>query len=325
MAPLLEVCNLHTRFRTREATAMAVDGVSFSVEAGKTLGLVGESGCGKSVTALSILRLVPEPHGEIAGGKILLQGRELLALTEREMRHVRGARISMIFQEPMTSLNPTHTAGAQVAEVYRLHRGMGRREASQAAVEMLARVQIPDAPRRARQYPHEMSGGMRQRVMIAMALACGPDLLIADEPTTALDVTIQAQILELMRRLQEEMGTAVLIISHDLGVIAETADEVAVMYAGMIAERASATALFARPLHPYTRALLRSIPQLDRVSLGRKIQAIPGQPPNPARYPQGCRFHPRCPFMTPDCQAAVPALEEIEPGHHVRCIYPQRD
>jgi len=322
-APLLEVRGLRTYFRSRGTLARAVDGVDFSVTARRTLGLVGESGCGKSVTALSIIRLIPNPPGEIVSGEIWYRGRNLLALPESEMRKARGNEIAMIFQEPMTSLNPVYTAGEQIAEVYRLHRGMNRREAFDAAVEMLRRVRIPDPDRRAREYPHQFSGGMRQRVMIAMALACNPGLLIADEPTTALDVTIQAQILTLMDQLQEEFGSAILMITHDLGVIAETADEVAVMYAGMIVESAPVEAIFEDPRHPYTRALLRSIPRLDRIQIGQEIDAIEGTVPDPANYPEGCRFHPRCPYRAPECIAAIPELEELAPGHRTRCIHPQ--
>jgi oligopeptide/dipeptide ABC transporter ATP-binding protein len=304
--------------------ARAVDGVSFSLDKGRALGLVGESGCGKSVTSLSIMRLIPDPPGEIVGGEIWFKGRDLLTLSESQMRAVRGAEIAMIFQEPMTSLNPVYTVGDQIAEVYRLHRRMNRRDSFDAAIEMLRRVRIPDPERRAREYPHQMSGGMRQRVMIAMALACDPDLLIADEPTTALDVTIQSQILVLMDQLQEEFGSAILMITHDLGVIAETADDVAVMYAGMIVESASAEELFADPRHPYTRGLLRSIPRLDRVQLRRKIHPISGTVPDPSAHPEGCRFHPRCPYCTPECVVAIPALEELRPGHSARCIHPQK-
>ncbi|MCL5269379.1 MAG: ABC transporter ATP-binding protein [bacterium] len=318
---LLDVRDLQTWFVTREATTRAVDGVSFSITKGRTLGMVGESGCGKSVTALSILRLVPQPPGRIVGGRIVYKGRNLLDLTEKEMRHIRGEQISMIFQEPMTSLNPVFTVGSQVAEVYRVHRAMSRREAFDAAVAMLARVRIPDAARRAREYPHQMSGGMRQRVMIAMALACNPDLLIADEPTTALDVTVQAQILNLMDELQAEFGSSIMIITHDLGVVAETSDDVAVMYAGQIAEMAPTDKLFAAPRHPYTQGLMRSVPRLDWVEARRALQPIPGAVPDPAHYPPACRFHPRCPYATGECRTVAPQLEPADtPDHLVRCL-----
>ena len=323
-APLLEVRDLRTYFHARGVEARAVDGVSFAIQPGRTLGLVGESGCGKSVTSLSVMGLIPTPPGEIVSGEILYKGRDLLTCSEREMREVRGNEIAMIFQEPMTSLNPVYTAGEQIAEVYRLHRNMSRRDAHDAAVEMLRRVRIPNPEGRAREYPHQMSGGMRQRVMIAMALACDPDLLIADEPTTALDVTIQAQILVLMDQLQEEFGSSILMITHDLGVIAETADEVAVMYAGMIAESSTATNIFEDPRHPYTRGLLRSIPRLERETLDQRIQSIPGVVPDPAHHPAGCRFHPRCPFATPECSQSTPDLEELSDGHMVRCFHPQQ-
>ena len=321
--PLLDVRDLQTAFVRGDSVSRPVDGVSFAIRPGQTFGLVGESGCGKSMTALSLLRLVPEPFGRIVGGQAMFEGHDLAAKTERQMRAIRGARIAMIFQEPMTSLNPVHTAGAQIAEVYRLHQNMSRRQALEGAVEMLRRVRIPDPERRLREYPHQMSGGMRQRIMIAMALACNPALLIADEPTTALDVTIQAQILALMRDLQRDLGTSILIISHDLGVIAEMADHVAVMYAGKIVESATVDSLFAEPRHPYTRGLLRSIPRLSRTSLGRKIEPVPGAPPDPGHYPAGCRFHPRCPFVVPACVEAVPDLRELTPGHLVRCLRPQ--
>ena len=317
---LLEVRDLRTWFITREVTRRAVDGVSFSMRAGETLGLVGESGCGKSVTSLSIMRLIAEPPGKIMGGEIVYKGRDLLQLKEREMRTLRGAEISMIFQEPMTSLNPVFSVGSQVAEVFRVHRGMNRRESFAEAVRMLETVRIPDAARRAKEYPHQMSGGMRQRVMIAMALACNPDLLIADEPTTALDVTVQAQILRLMQKLREEFGSSILMITHDLGVIAETSDAVAVMYAGLVVEMARTAQLFARPSHPYTLGLMKSVPRIEQIRSGRALEPIPGSVPDPARFPAGCRFHPRCPFAKAACVQAIPALEEVEPGHSVRCI-----
>ncbi|MCX8035536.1 MAG: ABC transporter ATP-binding protein [Candidatus Sumerlaeia bacterium] len=317
---LLSVRNLQTVFRTSDGVARAVDGVTFTVRRGSTLGMVGESGCGKSVTALSILRLIPDPPGRIEGGEIVFDNRDLVALSEREMRKIRGNRISMIFQEPMTSLNPVFTVGSQIAEVFRIHRNMGRREAFDAAVEMLERVRIPNARQRAREYPHQMSGGMRQRVMIAMALACHPALLIADEPTTALDVTVQAQILNLMNDLQEQYKSSILIITHDLGVIAEMAEEVVVMYAGMIVEHAAAEALFSQPAHPYTRALFRSIPRLDDIRRGQKLESIEGTVPSPLAFPAGCRFHPRCKFAIPECREGIPPMVEAAPGHEARCI-----
>jgi len=317
---LLAVRDLRTCFHTSDGDAYAVDGVSFAVRRGATMGMVGESGCGKSVTALSILRLIPDPPGRIEEGEIVFEGRNLLALREPDMRRIRGNRISMIFQEPMTSLNPVFTVGSQIAEVFRVHRKMGRRAAFAAAVEMLDRVRIPNASQRAREYPHQMSGGMRQRVMIAMALACHPALLIADEPTTALDVTVQAQILNLMNDLQEQYQSSILIITHDLGVIAEVAEEVVVMYAGMIVEHAPVEELFHRPSHPYTRALFRSIPRLDDIRRGQKLESIQGTVPSPLAYPQGCRFHPRCKYMIPKCREAVPEMRAVSPGHEARCI-----
>ena len=316
--PLLRIEGLQTHFITRDSIRRAVDGVDLNLERGKVLGVVGESGCGKSVTALSIMRLVASPPGRIVGGRILYKGRDLLGLSEKQMRRVRGAEISMIFQEPMTSLNPVFSVGAQVAEVFRVHRRMSRREALERAVDMLRQVHIPDPARRAREYPHQMSGGMRQRVMIAMALACNPDLLIADEPTTALDVTVQAQILRLMNELQESFGSSIMMITHDLGVVAETSDDVAVMYGGLIVEQAPTARLFERPLHPYTQGLMRSVPRLDWVTERKPIHPIPGSVPDPARFPEGCRFHPRCQFATGDCLRDQ-ALVEAEPGHLARC------
>ena len=317
-APLLEVHDLHTHFITRQAVGRAVDGVSFRMHRGRTLGMVGESGCGKSVTALSILRLISSPPGRIVGGRIRFKGVDLLDLSERDMRRMRGEQISMIFQEPMTSLNPVFTIGSQVAEVFRIHRRLSRRAAMDEAVAMFERVRIPDAARRAGEYPHQMSGGLRQRVMIAMALSCNPDLLIADEPTTALDVTVQAQILTLMEELQSEFGTAIMMITHDLGVIAETSDDVAVTYAGQIVEMAPTTALFKQPLHPYTGGLMRSVPRIEWVKEGRPIHPIEGSVPDPTDFPQGCRFRPRCGFAAEGCEKDQ-ALNEIETDHWVRC------
>ncbi|NCA11097.1 ABC transporter ATP-binding protein [bacterium] len=320
--PLLEIRDLVTAFHTPAGRVPAVDGVSLSIERGKTLGLVGESGCGKSVTAMSILRLVAAP-GRIESGRILLErdGRtdDLVRLSEPELRRVRGGRIGMIFQEPMTSLNPVFTIGDQIAEAVRLHRDVNPAAARARALEMLRLVRMADPERRLDEYPHQLSGGMRQRVMIAMALACEPDLVIADEPTTALDVTIQAQILELLADLRTRLGTAILLITHDLGVVAETCDDVAVMYAGKIVERAPAAELFADPRHPYTIGLLAARPGGRHAG---PLKTIPGMVPAPQDFPTGCRFHPRCAFARiPECAAAAAALQEISPGHFVRCPY----
>jgi peptide/nickel transport system ATP-binding protein len=309
--PLLEIRGLKTRFSTEEGQFLAADDVSFSVQPGQTLGLVGESGCGKSVTALSILRLVPQPHGEIVGGDIRFRGQSLLALSESEMRAVRGNKISMVFQEPMTSLNPVFTVGEQIAEAVRLHQGLDRRAARQRAIEMLGKVGIAAPAERVDAYPHQLSGGMRQRVMIAIALACNPDLLIADEPTTALDVTIQAQILELIRSLQRERQMAVLLITHDLGVVAETCDAVVVMYAGKVVEHAPVREFFARPAHPYSAGLLRCMPTLEEAAQGkqRPLRAIPGAVPSLGDLPAGCRFRARCDRPVEVCARIDPALE----------------
>jgi peptide/nickel transport system ATP-binding protein len=328
VAPLLAVEDLVTEFRTEAGTLRAVDGVSFAIPRGKTTGVVGESGCGKSVTALSILRLIPDPPGRIAGGSVRYDGQDLLALDERALRDVRGNKISMIFQEPMTSLNPVYTTGEQVAEAVRLHRRASRREAMDRAVEMFQLVGIPSPGERVKAYPHQMSGGMRQRVMIAMALACHPDLLIADEPTTALDVTIQAQILDLLSRLQRELGMSILLITHDLGVVAETCEEVIVMYAGRIVEQAHARDLFdkgAGPRHHYTAGLLRSIPSLAHAR-GR-LQEIPGMVPAIGKLPVGCKFQDRCPAVQARCREAEPPLAPATPddeirGRKVRCHFP---
>ena len=320
---LLEVDNLQTHFRTPDGVNRAVDGISFAVEARETVAIVGESGCGKSVTANSILRLVPQPPGRI-GGAIRFQGRDLLKLNERAMREVRGNDISMIFQEPMTSLNPAHSVGHQIAEAVRLHRKVDRAAAWRRAVEMLSLVEIPEARRRAESYPHQLSGGTRQRVMIAMALACRPALLIADEPTTALDVTVQAQILELMRRLQREIGMGILFITHNLGLVAEIADRVEVMYGGRVVEQADVDSLFAAPRHPYTQGLLASLPVVDhalRRQEGRqRLKAIPGSVVDPRRPPPGCAFAPRCDLALEACRAAVPAMEAISRQQSSRCI-----
>jgi peptide/nickel transport system ATP-binding protein/oligopeptide transport system ATP-binding protein len=297
--------------------ARAIDGVSFRIDRGEVLGLVGESGCGKSMTALCIMRLVPSP-GRITAGRIVFDGADLLTLPEPAMRAVRGARIGMIFQEPMTALNPVLTAGYQIAEALLIHRAISRRQAWQRAVELLGEVGIPDAASRARDYPHQLSGGMRQRVMIAMAIACEPDLLIADEPTTALDVTIQAEILDLLRELRARRGMGLLLITHDLGVVAEQADRVAIMYAGRIVEEAPTPELFANPLHPYTRALLRSMPTLG--AHRERLETIPGNVPDITRRPSGCSFRDRCPLVIPDCAVAPPPLESKRPGHTAACI-----
>jgi len=318
MANLIEVKNLTTSFFTADGEVRAVDGVSFEIEEGKTLGLVGESGCGKSVTALSILRLIPSPPGKIVGGQVLLRGRNLLELNRKEMRKMRGNEISMVFQEPMTSLNPVFTIGNQIAEAIRLHQGLGRRETREKVIEMLRLVKIADPEARISDYPHQLSGGMRQRVMIAMALSCNPSLLIADEPTTALDVTIQAQILELMKELQERLGMALLLITHDLGVVAEQAHEVAIMYAGKVVERALPKDIFSRPLHPYTVGLLASVPGI-RGEKKKRLDAIPGVVPSPLELPGGCRFRDRCPKAGGICAGAEPELVEKQKGHWVAC------
>lgn len=317
MSALLEVRNLQTRFAIEGGEFPAVDGVSFSLEAGRTLGLVGESGCGKSVTALSIMGLVPQPPGRIAAGEILFEGRDLLKLEPAPMRALRGDRIAMIFQEPMSSLNPAFTIGEQIAEVLLRHKKIDKAEAKGRAIEMLRKVRMPSPERRYDDYPHRLSGGMRQRAMIAMALACTPKLLICDEPTTALDVTIQAQILDLMRTLREETGTAIILITHDLGVVAELADEVAVMYAGCIVERSPVAKLFAEPQHPYTIGLLGSIPKLH-VEQAR-LASIEGQVPNPLARRRGCRFEPRCPFALERCRRDDPGLSEITHSHEAAC------
>ena len=319
---LLEVESLQTHFRTPDGVNRAVDGVSFKVEAGETLAIVGESGCGKSVTAMSVLRLIPEPPGRIVGA-IRFGGRDLLALSESEMRDIRGNDISMVFQEPMTSLNPVLTIGRQITETVILHEKVSRAEGAKRALEMLRLVNIPEPERRLAQYPHELSGGMRQRVMIAMALACNPKLLIADEPTTALDVTVQAQILDLMRQLKSRLGSAIILITHDLGVVAEMAERVIVMYAGRKVEEAGVRSLFARPRHPYTRALLASIPRLnapDRKPGERvRLAEIPGIVPSLKQQMQGCLFAPRCPAASDLCRTAMPAFAEKAPGHFAAC------
>jgi oligopeptide/dipeptide ABC transporter ATP-binding protein len=316
-APLLEVRDLKTYFKTEGGLFRAVDGVSFQVRRGRTLGIVGESGCGKSVTSLSIMGLVPQPPGIKAGGEILFEGEDLLKKRPAELRRVRGGAISMIFQEPMTSLNPVFTVGDQIVEAISAHLRLGAADARERAIAMLRQVRIPSPERRIDDYPHQMSGGMRQRVMIAMALACGPKLLIADEPTTALDVTIQAQILDLMRTLRDETGTSIILITHDLGVIAELADEVVVMYAGKIVESAPVRQLFADPQHPYTIGLMGSIPKLEEERT--RLSSIEGTVPAPFALPEGCRFNPRCPFADDRCRREEPPLRTLAEGHAVAC------
>ncbi|KAB2920703.1 MAG: ABC transporter ATP-binding protein [Hyphomicrobiaceae bacterium] len=321
-APLLEIDDLKTYFFTRDGIVRAVDGVSFSVFPGETLAVVGESGCGKSVTSLSMMRLIASPPGRIVAGEIRLAGRNLLTLSERQMRAIRGNEISMIFQEPMTSLNPVLTIGRQIAETLVLHQHLDRSAAEARAVQMLRLVGIPEPEQRIRQYPHELSGGMRQRVMIAMALACNPKVLIADEPTTALDVTVQAQILDLMRQLKAKTGSAIVLITHDLGVVAEMAQRVVVMYAGRKVEEAPVEALFAKPRHPYTRALLGSVPRLRSSLAGNapaRLAEIPGMVPSLKEAIPGCIFAPRCAHATEHCRAEYPPLETKAAGHSVAC------
>jgi oligopeptide/dipeptide ABC transporter ATP-binding protein len=315
---LLEVRNLRTSFLTGAGVVRAVDGVSWDIEQGETVALVGESGCGKSVSALSVMRLIAPPAGRIEGGEILYKGRDLLKLSEEEMRHVRGREIAMIFQEPMTSLNPVLSIGRQLGEGLEIHSGMNKVQARARAVELLGMVGISDASRRLDQYPHHFSGGMRQRMMIAMALACNPSLILADEPTTALDVTIQAQILELMRDLSRRLGVAMLIITHNLGVVARYADRVNVMYAGRIIEKAAAQELYANPRHPYTLGLLRSVPRLDEPRRAR-LDPIEGQPPDLTQLPAGCAFAPRCAYQVARCQTEAPGLQEVGAAHASAC------
>ena len=321
MSHLLEVKNLQTHFQTRAGLVRAVDGVSFHLDRGELLGLVGESGCGKSITALSVMRLIASP-GKIVGGEIIFDGENLLAATEDRMREIRGDDIAMIFQDPMTSLNPVYTVGEQIAEALRLHRKLSRKEARQATIEAMKEVSIPDPARRVDDYPHQLSGGMRQRVMIAMALACDPMLLIADEPTTALDVTIQAQILELLNELRQTRDLAVLLITHDLGVVAEVADRVAVMYTGRIVEESPVEELFARPKMPYTEGLLRSVPKLtaDHVGKVQRLETIEGVVPSPTALPTGCHFAPRCTYRMPRCTEGEIPLYDLEGGVRVRCV-----
>ena len=325
----LDVKDLQTWFYTRQGIVKAVDGVSFNLRKGETLGIVGESGCGKSITALSVMRLVPDPPGRIIGGRVTLDGRDLLDLDEAEMRLVRGNDISMIFQEPMTSLNPVLTIGYQIAEALILHRDMSRTEALSRAVEMLDMMRIPEPAQRAREYPHQLSGGMRQRAMIAMALACNPKVLIADEPTTALDVTIQAQILDLIVRLQQELGTAVILITHDLGVVAETTQRIIVMYAGRKVEEADVVPLFSNPMHPYTHGLMASVPRLaimsgEDAAAAERLEEIPGIVPPLNDLPPGCAFAPRCRFADDRCRAEYPPYLEKQPGHWAACWHSER-
>lgn len=314
---IIKVDNLQTSFYTDKGEVKAVDGVSFEIPSGKTLGIVGESGSGKSITSLSVMRLIQDP-GKIKGGQILFNGENLLDKSEAQMRRIRGNQISMIFQEPMTSLNPVFTVGDQIAEAYMIHEGKSKKEALRKALDMLKLVGIPSPEQRLKQYPHELSGGMRQRVMIAIALACNPELLIADEPTTALDVTIQAQILRLINNLQEELGMSVMLITHDLGVVAETCDYVAVMYAGKVVEYADVETLFESPKHPYTIGLLKSLPRHDIDQEG-ELEVIKGMVPTPDNLPKGCRFAPRCPFASDICADRLPELDELEDNSQVRC------
>ena len=321
---MLEVKNLHTYFKTRKGIVKAVNDVSYVLEPGKTVGIVGESGSGKSVSAMSILQLL-DGNGYIAEGEVIFEGRDLTKLSQQEMYEIRGNKISVIFQEPMTSLNPVFTIKKQLSEPFMIHQGMDKKEAESKALEMLAAVQIPNPEAVLRQYPHQLSGGMRQRVMIAMALACRPKILIADEPTTALDVTIQAQILRLMNDLQRDNGTAIIFITHDLGVINEMADDVVVMYCGQVVEKTSAKVIFTDcpTSHPYTEGLMHSIPRMDNIT--HKLEPIPGAVPHPLALPKGCKFAPRCKYATQKCLEQEPALEEVTPGQMIRCHYPQKE
>ena len=318
---LLEIRGLKTHFKTDDGWLHAVDGVDMAIEAGETLGVVGESGCGKSVTAKTVLKLIDMPPGKIVAGQVLWRGRDLVPMSDDKMRQIRAKDIAIIFQEPMTSLNPVYTVGEQIAESIRLHDGLSRKAAMERAVEMLQLVRIPSPERRVRDYPHQFSGGMRQRVMIAIALACNPKLLIADEPTTALDVTIQAQILDLMGELKERLGMAVMLITHAMGVVAETAQRVVVMYAGKVVEEAPVDELFARPRHPYTQGLIRSIPRIDTAAIQKvRLEAIPGTVPKLIEPAEGCRFASRCKHVHAACLQATPPLRQVAPGHKVACI-----
>ncbi|UFZ01479.1 ABC transporter ATP-binding protein [Bradyrhizobium ontarionense] len=321
VTPLLEIKGLKTYFDSDDGQVQAVDGVDISIDRGETLCVVGESGSGKTVTAMSVLKLIAMPPGRIVGGQILWQGRDLVPLGSSEMNKIRASEIAIVFQEPMTSLNPVYTVGDQIAEVIRLHQGLSKRAAMARAAEMLALVQIPNPQRRVHDYPHHFSGGMRQRVMIAMALSCNPKLLIADEPTTALDVTIQAQILDLLLDMKERLGMSIMLITHAMGVVAEVAQRVVVMYGGRVAEEAPVERLFANPRHPYTQGLIRSIPRIDLAAVKKiRLESIPGSVPKLVNPPEGCRFASRCRFAIPDCRRAQPPLREIEPGHKVACI-----
>jgi peptide/nickel transport system ATP-binding protein len=320
---LLSIQGLKVHFNTDDGWLHAVDGVDISIDRGETVCVVGESGCGKSVTAMTVLKLLPMPPGRIVAGRVMWEGRDLVPLSNDEMRKIRAREIAIVFQEPMTALNPVYTVGEQVAEVLRLHENLSKRAALARAVEMLELVRIPTPQRRINDYPHQFSGGMRQRVMIAMALACNPKLLIADEPTTALDVTIQAQILDLINELKERLGMAVMLITHAMGVVAETAQRVVVMYAGKVIEEAPVHDLFAHPRHPYTQGLIRSIPRIDLAATHKQtLEAIPGVVPKLINPPEGCRFAPRCKYATPACTADTPPLREVTPGHKVACILP---
>jgi peptide/nickel transport system ATP-binding protein len=322
--PLLEIRGLKTQFATDNGMVRAVDGVDITIGRGETVGVVGESGCGKTVTAMSVLKLIAMPPGRIVEGQILWQGRDLIPLEAEELDDIRTKEIAMVFQEPMTSLNPVYTVGDQIGEALRRHEGLSRREAQEKTVEMLRLVQIPNPQKRVNDYPHQFSGGMRQRVMIAMALSCSPKLLIADEPTTALDVTIQAQILELLADMKSRFGMAVMLITHAMGVVAETAQRVVVMYAGRVIEEAPVDELFANPRHPYTQGLIRSIPHIDRAATTKKrLEAIPGVVPSLITPPPGCRFAPRCRYAMPACRLAVPPLLDVGGGHKVACILEQ--
>ena len=317
--PILKAINLTTEFSTPSGSIKPVDGIDFQVEKGKVLGIVGESGCGKSMTALSIMRLVPTPYGKIKEGEILFKGQNLLNLTEKEIQKIRGKHISMIFQEPMTSLNPVFTIGNQIMEMLKLHLQMSRTESKEQTIELLRKVGIPAPEKRISEYPHQLSGGMRQRVMIAMAISCNPDLIIADEPTTALDVTIQAQILSLLQTLRKNLGMAMILISHDLGVIAEVAEEVIIMYAGRILEKAKTIDLFTTPRHPYTQGLLQSLPRFEQGKTNQRLQAIPGTVPKLTDLPKGCKFAPRCQWVMDRCHTEEPGLLNFSPTHQSRC------